>query len=263
MKPPISLRPALKPGDSDDRFCSTPFPFASSSTLLEQSPHVHFPPTPILTSTALTHSPNVYDRAPIRVSPNNCALPDRGERTYGSDDDQGSPAASSSPPMESYFMPRRLETMHSLQAWAVDGCQSMLLGTPHQRSSPPSPLLVHDMSSESDDSDQCGSPEPLNSPRFPVVSVRLPGDTGSTNYPYGCELPRDQVDSGLGHQDLATDCVALPFARKVKKSLETDINGLPKRRIKRAAGERARKLSTSRCFTSFTPDDAEGCLGGF
>lgn len=45
------------------------------------SPHVHFPPTPaIVSSTYITHSPSIYDRAPIEVIPNSCALPDRGDR---------------------------------------------------------------------------------------------------------------------------------------------------------------------------------------
>ncbi|KAI0783158.1 hypothetical protein C8Q75DRAFT_811177 [Abortiporus biennis] len=44
------------------------------------SPHVHFPPTPGLTTTHPTHSPRTYDRAPIIVQPNSCQLPRRGAR---------------------------------------------------------------------------------------------------------------------------------------------------------------------------------------
>jgi len=58
---------------------SNPLPFSSCSTILD-SPHVHFPPTPTLTSTQITHSPFTYDRAPIVVAPNLCALPERGGR---------------------------------------------------------------------------------------------------------------------------------------------------------------------------------------
>jgi len=58
---------------------SNPLPFSSCSTILD-SPHVHFPPTPTLTSTEITHSPFTYDRAPIVVAPNLCALPERGGR---------------------------------------------------------------------------------------------------------------------------------------------------------------------------------------
>ncbi|KAH8825641.1 hypothetical protein DL96DRAFT_119949 [Flagelloscypha sp. PMI_526] len=54
-------------------------PFSSTSHL--PSPHVHFPPSPlIISSTHATHSPRTYDRAPIQVRTNVCAFPERGER---------------------------------------------------------------------------------------------------------------------------------------------------------------------------------------
>ena len=59
--------------------CLEPFPFATCATV-EVSPHVHFPPTPTLTSTFITHSSSVYDRTPAEVLPNTCALPGRHER---------------------------------------------------------------------------------------------------------------------------------------------------------------------------------------
>jgi hypothetical protein len=57
----------------------SPLPF---STYPLDSPHVHFPPTPTLTSTTFTHSAIVYDRAPTVVADNICALPERGGRCY-------------------------------------------------------------------------------------------------------------------------------------------------------------------------------------
>jgi hypothetical protein len=56
-----------------------PLPFSTGPL---DSPHVHFPPTPNLTSTIFTHSAGVYDRAPIIVSENVCELPERGGRCY-------------------------------------------------------------------------------------------------------------------------------------------------------------------------------------
>lgn len=56
-----------------------PFPFASCASV-EVAQHVHFPPTPTLTSTFITHSSSVYDRTPAEVLPNTCALPGRHER---------------------------------------------------------------------------------------------------------------------------------------------------------------------------------------
>ena len=45
---------------------------------------VHFPPSPTLTRTFSARSPSTYDRSPIVVLPNICALPARGcpGRTY-------------------------------------------------------------------------------------------------------------------------------------------------------------------------------------
>jgi len=45
---------------------------------------VHFPPSPIISKTFVAHSPSTYDRSPIVVVPNSCALPERGcpGRTY-------------------------------------------------------------------------------------------------------------------------------------------------------------------------------------
>ncbi|KIM62342.1 hypothetical protein SCLCIDRAFT_835809 [Scleroderma citrinum Foug A] len=57
-----------------------PFPFAACPSVLLTTRHVHFPPTPTLTSTFTTHSPSAYDRTPVAVSPNTCALPGRHER---------------------------------------------------------------------------------------------------------------------------------------------------------------------------------------
>ncbi|KAF4611417.1 hypothetical protein D9613_003839 [Agrocybe pediades] len=49
---------------------------------------VHFPPSPALTRTFTVHSSSTYDRSPIVVSPNTCALPERGcpGRTYELDE---------------------------------------------------------------------------------------------------------------------------------------------------------------------------------
>jgi len=77
-------RPILKslPSPSvSSETASNPLPFSSCPTIFD-SPHVHFPPTPTLTSTEITHSSFIYDRAPIVVTPNVCALPERGGRKF-------------------------------------------------------------------------------------------------------------------------------------------------------------------------------------
>lgn len=83
-------RPILKTTPeqlSDPDQTSLPFASCSQSQLLQHHAlHVHFPPTPHLARMEITHSPNTYDRAPIVVVPNDCAMPDRGCRSYGDGD---------------------------------------------------------------------------------------------------------------------------------------------------------------------------------
>ncbi|KAF9472569.1 hypothetical protein BDN70DRAFT_453775 [Pholiota conissans] len=87
--------------DSSDDYTSHPnlftpysvaLPFSSSRNIPPlESPHVHFPPTPILTQMGMTHSSYSYDRHPIEVQPNSLALPQRGARELDEpvDDDGG------------------------------------------------------------------------------------------------------------------------------------------------------------------------------
>jgi hypothetical protein len=60
------------------------------SSSLSSPPHnqVHFPPSPSISRIYSAHSASAYDRSPIIVAPNSCALPERGcpGRTYTLDD---------------------------------------------------------------------------------------------------------------------------------------------------------------------------------
>ncbi|KAF9055658.1 hypothetical protein BJ165DRAFT_1398475 [Panaeolus papilionaceus] len=81
-------RPILKLSEPDPTYvAASALPFTESRGF--DTPHVHFPPTPIMTSTATTHSASIYDRAPIVVSQNVCELPERGERSFIPDLNQG------------------------------------------------------------------------------------------------------------------------------------------------------------------------------
>ena len=72
-------RPILKRAASPSNdVSSNPLPFATCQGV--SSPHVHFPPTPRMSSMHTVYSPQTYDRAPIAISPNACQLPDRGSR---------------------------------------------------------------------------------------------------------------------------------------------------------------------------------------
>jgi len=99
----MSPRPILKTHGTDGGF---PSPTSALPFRAPHSPHVHFPPTPTLTDTQNTHSPFVYDRAPIVVSPNRCALPERGGRVYSPFTVGG---LASPDPKGSYFHPRAYE----------------------------------------------------------------------------------------------------------------------------------------------------------
>ncbi|KIJ66608.1 hypothetical protein HYDPIDRAFT_48813, partial [Hydnomerulius pinastri MD-312] len=147
----MSPRPILKHhpelANLDQQPLPEPFPFAACPSVL-LSPHVHFPPTPTLTSTFTTHSPTTYDRTPVEVPPNNCALPGRHEREFV----ESRRPYSSTPhhyrleddAKGSYFHPR-----------AFEACSIEPSGCPSPPSHPPPliPDLPYDISSESDDSD--------------------------------------------------------------------------------------------------------------
>jgi len=79
----MSPRPILKRHDFSQRQETLSFSACSS---VSSSRHVHFPPTPTLTCTYATHSPATYDRSPVAVPPNQCALPGRHEREFVSSD---------------------------------------------------------------------------------------------------------------------------------------------------------------------------------
>ena len=77
-------RPILKPPPSPSLTSTSPLPFPSARIPMLDSPCVHFPPTPTLAQIEITHSSFIYDRKPILVLPNACALPGRGERALDS-----------------------------------------------------------------------------------------------------------------------------------------------------------------------------------
>lgn len=149
-----TLRPCLKHSTDLDPPApiNTPLPFALCSSTL--GPRVHFPPTHGLCQTHLTHSPAIYDRAPIVVVPNACALPKRNERTY---------TPTSEPPSSPKKRRPRHAALHP-QAFASSANANVT-------SSSEVPSLVHDSSgsssssSESDESDVSSTPP--NSTHFP------------------------------------------------------------------------------------------------
>src|ERR1700728_3993766 len=88
----MSPRPILKRSESTHEQSPQATPRYPRASVLHKTPPshgVHFPPSPnSLAQTFSAYSPSLYDRSPIVVSPNSCALPERGcpGRTYTLDD---------------------------------------------------------------------------------------------------------------------------------------------------------------------------------
>lgn len=78
------------------------------STLPYSQVYVHFPPSPTLTSTHIVDPPRLYDRSPIVVAENSCAMPQRGcpGRTYATVDGVGRGVPTVAPPPSSLTYPK-------------------------------------------------------------------------------------------------------------------------------------------------------------
>ncbi|KZV74101.1 hypothetical protein PENSPDRAFT_541611, partial [Peniophora sp. CONT] len=112
--------------------------------------HVHFPSTPNMTTTHLAHSPLTYDRKPIMVGRNECALPERNGRMYTPRPDRHRTRPSGASVAEpvalgSYFHPH-----------AALACQPEPLDAPEAPFNVPA--LIPDVTSESDESDAIITP---------------------------------------------------------------------------------------------------------
>jgi len=136
---------------------------------------VHFPPSPSLTRTYSAYPPSAYDRSPIVVAPNTCALPERGcpGRTYTLD---GEPPVRSSPPSKRsqhgiHIHPRAVFNNQSpVSPSRLNGIDECSQRAP--RGSSVKPPLTPDLSSESDESDGFPSPPgPCNTSLKPAPSI--------------------------------------------------------------------------------------------
>jgi len=230
----MALRPILKAlPDSDGPLSPDALPFASCNSKFSFfSQRVHFPPTPALTSTQITHSPGSYDRAPIVVAPNSCALPERGGRVYQS-------ATSRSLPKGSYFHPRAFEACE---------CEQSRPSPPPPASEPPA-LIPDVSSSETDESDGCWSPDP-SSPPAPSVATPNPA---LVHYAFASRpIPRTHSQEEFDH---ALSFLPYPPAQ---------LNDKPKPKRRRSlCGRRFRELCRSKEQCAFREEGLDGCLGGF
>ncbi|TFK36497.1 hypothetical protein BDQ12DRAFT_242165 [Crucibulum laeve] len=155
-----------------------------------QPQSVHFPPSPSLTRVFSAHSSQAYDRSPIVVSPNSCALPERGcpGRTYEVGDN---PAPLSSPVRRGYgggdLHPRAFafaSSSSSSSSWKYAEDDDNLR-TPTRTGPTLPPPLIPDLSSESDESDGFISPPPESAYTYETYHVHglaVPAPKGSTSY---------------------------------------------------------------------------------
>jgi len=139
---------------------------------------VHFPPSPALTSTYSAYSASAYDRSPIVVSPNNCALPERGcpGRTYTLEESATHrPRRSISYPRD--FHPKAL-AFASSRSSSPRSTRTPIDSAINEGSSsyPTLPQLIPDLSSESDESDGFSNiPAPTTSyPTFGIHGLAGP-----------------------------------------------------------------------------------------
>ncbi|TDL26408.1 hypothetical protein BD410DRAFT_520045 [Rickenella mellea] len=225
----MSPRSILK-SPSQEGAQSTQRPAQSSSTYSAELPYpypsVHFPPSPALTQTYPTHSVSAYDRHPIVVSPNDCALPERGcpGRTYDGHK-----------PSKQPIKRRDGSTIHPR---ALECPRQPPLGerkASHRPMAASVPPLVPDLSSssESDESDGLVSPPPetVFTPHIP-----MPHHTNSS------PIPSTKALSFLPHPPS-------PSSEKEK------------RRRKLQSSEQKFKSGSGVC--SFAASSLDGCLGGF
>ncbi|TFK18214.1 hypothetical protein FA15DRAFT_675480 [Coprinopsis marcescibilis] len=219
----MPLRPALKTELSEaDLDSSSPLPFASTARMLD-SPRVHFPPTPTLVSVALTHSPISYDRAPIQVTPNTCALPERGARTYSlTEDTEDMSSSSYTAPWTIRPRPGRV-----IYGRSGEGHSSPLASDLYDIISSPS-MFLHTFSSESEDTSE--------------------GMSGLPGSPIHNSKTMDANARSIEHASLLLS----PEAKKGKN---------PPRKSKTTAYHSSRNVSYG--LQSSNDPDFEGCLGGF
>jgi hypothetical protein len=190
-----------------------------------RSARVHFPPSPRLSTFQFTHSPQLYDRSPLVVQPNACALPKRGERVYLAEDydyTAQDDIIRDSIPLRNGYLPFE-----------------------HTREIPTYPPALDYSSSQTESDDSDGSlstpPDPTNLGATPLIATH-PSDI------LGPSLARRRSDS-----DVLGFLPHPPTSGKPKRS---------KRSLQRTYSEK-RLFGCTFSEDSFSTPAFEGCLGGF
>jgi len=192
-----------------------------------RSARVHFPPSPRLSTFQFTHSPQLYDRSPLIVQPNVCALPGRGERVYLAEDCDSAPQD---------------DIIHDSIPLRDDRFQH---NHPYEPSTYP-PNLDYFSSSTHPESDESEGPvltppDPSNFSATPLIVTHPPDLLGPS-------LTRRRSDG-----DVLSFLPHSPTSEKPKR---------PKRSLKRTYSDK-RIFGCTFSEDSFSTPAFEGCLGGF
>jgi hypothetical protein len=136
MSTPTSKPPCLR--SSLSRSSSATSTTSTSSTSSQDPRRVHFPPSPSLVSFHAAYPASAYDRTPLVVQANPCALPPRNSRFY----------ALVEPPKRRAQSPYRAPNSQSY--FGVDECDEDLVSTDDSdsstssaKSSPPATQMPH------------------------------------------------------------------------------------------------------------------------
>jgi hypothetical protein len=243
-------------------------------------PVVHFPPSPVLTRAGLAHSPASYDRTPIAVEDNNCALPERGcpGRTYALLELDGGTQMRSQGCVTTSGRTLHPRAIQDDGYFCSPGVVSSIPWDKDEStySMDPTlalPALVPDLSSsESDESDGLASPSPRYTalaPSAPLVTMSHQRLHGSNAHPSHDIPPAAAFD----HDDVpSTTLRFLPHASnlnhapswhvKDNKARVAHVQALIAAAEDADDGPAIQPLSSA--LASCPLDDAdEGCLAGF
>jgi hypothetical protein len=260
---------------------SLPISTMSPRPILKRSPRkaehiVHFPPSPVLTRMALAHSPSSYDRSPIIVERNSCALPARGcpGRTYAlcdvEDEEEEGRFLDRYDLGPDTMLGRDLHPRAMLNTkprFAEDSSQSSHPTYPTSSTSShlTTPPLTHDSSSsETEDSDGLTSPPQELFSAF-LTSAPPASVFGSATFPLGRDSDDDEaINPAFSFLPYPLDDVP----RKTRDSKtrihlsreKTVTDQMDCDELDRAFARSSLLASLSSCNLS---DGDEGCLAGF
>ena len=226
---------------------------------------VRFPPSPTLTRVYVAHSSTTYDRSPIVVSPNACALPERGcpGRTYTLDDERPNRSSPSKRGSSSgnHAHPRAASNRASSSPSRPVGD-----GPIPMRTSPlVRPPLIPDLSSESEESDGfIRLPPSMSMSMAPAPSIPKPRIRGDNDSYSG-----ERSSSGNGLPSFPSYRSSPEDPHKARRRRQRDRSRERERNQTREYSYASDETSSDGCYKPFalgyalhTAGDG-GCLGGF